>query len=385
LLLVLVGLLVWRFWPTHEHPTNVPLRTVAERGPLAADELANIEVFKLASPSVVHISAIVGARRGFLGLNQLSIVKGTGSGFIWYKDSKAKNGGYVVTNFHVVEGASTTDIEVTLADNTTWKAQLWGADPDRDLAVLWIDAPADRLHPILVGESHDLQVGQKVYAIGNPFGLDHTLTQGVVSALGRKVDADGGRSLKGAIQTDAAINPGNSGGPLLDSAGRLIGVNSAILSPSKASAGIGFAIPVDDVNRVVTQLINYRKVVRPGLGIEEAPDQITRRLGIKGVLILNVYEGGPAAKAKLHGTRRDRFGRLLLGDVIVAIDGKPVASGQDLFAILENHKANDTVKVSVLRERLDPNTGQPVIDEDTGRPVWDALPPKDVKLQPETS
>jgi S1-C subfamily serine protease len=377
LLLVLAVILVWRFWPAREHlaDATAQLRPVTQRGPLAADELANIELFRLAAPSVAHIITTSAPAQSFF--TQEVVTKGVGSGFVWDKK------GHIVTNYHVIEGAAVAD--VTLADNSTWKARLVGADRDRDLAVLLIDAPPAKLHPILIGESHNLQVGQKVYAIGDPFGLDQTLTTGVVSALGRKVDAEDGRSLRGAIQTDAPINPGNSGGPLLDSAGRLIGVNSAILSPSKASAGIGFAIPVDDVNRIVTQLIRYRKVIRPGLGIEEAADQVTKRLGLEGVLILSIYPKGPAAKANLRGTRRARFGQLLLGDVIVIIDGQKVASTQDLFALLEKHEVGDTVQVGVLRQRLDPDTGRPLLDEDSGRPLWDALPPKALVLQAESS
>jgi S1-C subfamily serine protease len=223
-------------------------------------------------------------------------------------------------------------------------------DPDRDLAVIWITAPKNKLKPILVGKSEDLQVGQKTFAIGNPFGLDQTLTQGLVSALGREIEADTGRTIKGVIQTDAAINPGNSGGPLLDSAGRLIGVNTAIVSPSGSSAGIGFAIPVDEVNRVVTQLIKHGKVTRPGLGIQEAPDQLARRWGIPGVLILNVNPDGPAAKAGLKATRRDQSGRILVGDAITAIDGEEVDSSNQLFALLEKHAVGDEVTVTVWRQ-----------------------------------
>jgi S1-C subfamily serine protease len=345
LVLLAVGVfLIWRLWPGHETLTDVndKLRAVTPRGPLAEDEKATIELFRARSPAVVHILTTLAPRRNFFSFNQRLIPKGAGSGFIWDKK------GRVVTNYHVIEGA--TDADVTLADNSTWKARLVGGDKDRDLAVLWIEAPASRLHPIALGTSHNLQVGQKVFAIGNPFGLDQTLTTGVISALGRQIDAENGRALKGAIQTDAAINPGNSGGPLLDSAGLLIGINTAILSPSKASAGIGFAIPVDDVNRVATQLIKYGKITRPGLGIEEAPDQIAQKLGIKGVLILNVTPGGPAAKAGLRPTTRDRAGNLELGDVIVAIDKQDVTSSQQMYDILEQHQVGDTVTVTVLRD-----------------------------------
>ena len=223
-----------------------------------------------------------------------------------------------------------------------------GTSPDHDLAVLKIDAPKSELHPILVGTSHDLQVGQKAFAIGNPFGLDQSLTTGVVSALDREIVTESQRQIKGVIQTNAAINPGNSGGPLLDSAGRLIGVNTAIVSPSGASAGIGFAIPVDDVNQIVPQLIRHGKIVRPGLGIHLASDEINEQL--KGVLVVNVVPGGPADQAGLRPTERDENGRLVLGDIIVAIDGKPIRLRSDLMSALAGHKVGDVVTVTVQRE-----------------------------------
>jgi S1-C subfamily serine protease len=229
-------------------------RAVLARGALAEDERNNIEVFKTASVSTVHITTLELAR-GFSALDVMQVPKGTGSGFIW--DDR----GHVVTNFHVIQGGS--GARVTLSDQSTWRAALVGAFPDRDLAVLRIDAPNEKLKAIAVGTSKDLQVGQKVYAIGNPFGLDQTLTTGVISALNREIQSLTARTIHGVIQTDAAINPGNSGGPLLDSAGRLIGINTAIFSPSGAFAGIGFAIPVDEVNRIVPRLIRDGKFVRP--------------------------------------------------------------------------------------------------------------------------
>jgi S1-C subfamily serine protease len=354
LALLAVGVfLVWRLWPSGQPliDPQIQARTPAPRGNLADDEKATIELFRSSSPSVVHILTTMADRRDFFSFNQQLIPRGTGSGIIWKRDERnqqKREGGYVVTNYHVIEGATSAD--VTLADHSTWKARAVGASLHHDIAVLWIGAPWDRLPPIRLGESHNLQVGQKVFAIGNPFGLDHSLTTGVISALGREITGDHGRPLKGAIQTDAAINPGNSGGPLLDSAGRLIGVNAAILSPSKASAGIGFAIPVDDVNRVVTELIQHGKLVRPGLGIDEVPEQIAQKLGIEGVLILNVTPGGSAARAGLQATRRDRLGRLKLGDVIVALDGAKVTSSQELFDILDRHKVGDAITVTVLRD-----------------------------------
>ena len=237
-------------------------RAVLARGDLAADEQTNIEVFRTASPSVVHITTLQN-QSNFFSLDVTQIPRGTGSGFIW--DER----GHVVTNFHVIQGGDAA--RVTLSDQSNYKAALVGAYPDRDLAVLRIDAPTEKLRALAVGESKNLIVGQKVYAIGNPFGLDQTLTTGIVSALNREIESVTRRAIPGVIQTDAAINPGNSGGPLLDSAGRLIGVNTAIFSPSGASAGIGFAIPVDEVNRVIPRLIRDGRVVRPTLGVGVAP------------------------------------------------------------------------------------------------------------------
>lgn len=348
LLLLVVGLLTWRLWPTwtdvgreKEGDLAAKPRLVEPRGDLAQDEKSTIELFKNASPSVVHITT---SRREHFSFMPQYVPSGTGSGFVW--DDK----GRIVTNYHVVKDA--TAIEVTLADHSTWKAYQSHGDPDNDLAVLWTEAPRDRLRPLPLGESAKLQVGQKAFAIGNPFGLDQTLTTGVISALNRTMEAETGRLIKGVIQTDAAINPGNSGGPLLDSAGRLIGVNTAIISKTGTSAGIGFAIPVDEVNRVVPRLIRYEKAVRPGLGIAEAPDQWTRQLGVKGILILDVKAGGPAAKAGLRPTRRDLQGRIRWGDIIVALDGKEVATTKDLFALLEDtYEIGQEVTVTVLRER----------------------------------
>jgi S1-C subfamily serine protease len=316
-------------------------RAVASRGDLAADEKATIGLFRQASPAVVNITAI-GVQRDFFTLNLYQIPQGTGSGFVW------DNSGNVITNFHVIQNADAA--QVTLADQSNWRARVVGVAPDKDLAVLRIDAPANRLHPIPIGSSKDLLVGQSVFAIGNPFGLDQTLTTGVISALNREIESVTRRPIQGVIQSDAAINPGNSGGPLLDSAGRLIGVNTAIYSPSGASAGIGFAIPVDTVNRIVPELIRSGKVIRPGLGIQIADEQIAQRLGVSGVLVVDVARGSAASKAGIQPTRRDGEGRLRLGDIIVAIDGKKVATPNDLFLLLEKYKVGDVVTASMLRE-----------------------------------
>ncbi len=313
---------------------------VTPRGDLAEDEKATIELFRRASPSVVFITTLAREPIGFLEIQE--VPQGAGSGFLW--DAK----GHVVTNFHVIQGAGAA--RVSLHDRSEWPATLVGAAPDQDLAVLHVGAPAEKLVAILVGTSRDLQVGQKVFAIGNPFGLDFTLTTGIVSALGRSIPALTGRRIDDVVQTDAAINPGNSGGPLLDSAGRLIGVNTQIASPSGASAGVGFAVPVDTVNRVVPQLIAHGRVVRPQLGIAAGNEAALRRAGIPGVLVMSVAPGSPAARAGLRGTSRGKDGRLELGDVIQGIDAQEVASLDDLYAALERHEPGDVVKVRVLRE-----------------------------------
>jgi S1-C subfamily serine protease len=280
-------------------------RPVTPRGDLAQDEKATVELFQRASPSVVYITTL-SRQQGLFEVQD--VPQGTGSGFLWDRR------GDVVTNFHVIQGASAA--RVTLHDQSEWPATLVGAAPDQDLAVLRIRAPAEKLAPLLVGTSRDLQVGQKVFAIGNPFGLDFTLTTGVVSALGRSIRALTGRRIDDVIQTDAAINPGNSGGPLLDSAGRLIGVNTQIASPSGASAGIGFAVPVDTVNRVVPEILEHGRVVRPQLGIEVAGESVLRRAGVEGVLVISVARGSAAESAGIRGTSRAEDGSLILGDVI---------------------------------------------------------------------
>ncbi|MGE0802475.1 MAG: S1C family serine protease [Lautropia sp.] len=321
-------------------PAATP-RPVTPRGPLGADELNDIAVFKQVSPSVVNITAFGFERQLFSGSVQ-QVPHGSGTGFVW--DAQ----GHVVTNFHVIQNAN--GARVTLADQRTFRAGLVGAFPDRDLAVLRIDAPAATLRPVAIGTSRDLQVGQKVYAIGNPFGLDQTLTTGIVSALNREIESVTQRAIKGAIQTDAAINPGNSGGPLLDSAGRLIGVNTAIYSTSGASAGIGFAIPVDEVNRIVPRLIRDGRTIRPALGITTAPPELNRLLNLpKGVVIVRVQPNGPAARAGLRAFARGDVG-VVPGDVITAVDGEAVETFDDLMTVLEDRRPGDTCTLTLWRE-----------------------------------
>ena len=332
-LLVLAAVVGW-------HDPEAVSRPVTARGDLAGDEQNTIDIFRNAAPSVVYITSIA-VRRNLFSLNVYEIPQGTGSGFIWDRQ------GRIVTNFHVISDASR--LEVTLADHSTWKASLVGAAPDRDLAVLQITAPAGKLQPITVGESKNLLVGQKVFAIGNPFGLDQTLTTGVVSALGREITAVTGRTIHDVIQTDAAINPGNSGGPLLDSAGRLIGVNTAIYSPSGASSGIGFAVPVGEVNRVVPQIISKGKVLRPGLGVTLANRSLTGELGLEGVLVLKVLPGTSAEQAGLRGTTQVGDG-LVLGDIILAVNGRKVTDYDSLRDEVERYQVGETVALTLLRD-----------------------------------
>lgn len=340
---IAAAILVWRYFPNNKgdgRDPNAKAPPIAPRGDLAEDEKSTIAIFNKASPSVVHITT-VNVRASAFSLDLLQIPRGSGTGFIWDED------GHIVTNFHVIQGADAA--RVTLNDQSSWRGRLVGAYPDRDLAVLVIDAPKARLRPLDIGASHDLQVGQKVFAIGNPFGLDQSLTTGVISALGREIESVTRRAIKDMIQTDAAINPGNSGGPLLDSAGRLIGVNTAIFSPSGAFAGIGFAIPVDVVRRVVPELIREGKVTRPRLGVQLAPDQIARQLSLKGALILEVEPDSPAANAALRPTRRDDANRIELGDVILALGNTPIRTSADLLDALEQHKSGDTVQLTISR------------------------------------
>ncbi|MBX3248932.1 MAG: trypsin-like peptidase domain-containing protein [Myxococcales bacterium] len=322
-------------------PPPAPV-VVTPRGDLSEIERSTVELFARASPSVVFITKLA-VRVDPFRRNAMAFPEGTGSGFLW--DAS----GHVVTNFHVIAGADAA--RVTLGDASVWGAQLVGAYPEKDIAVLRIDAPADQIRPLPVGTSADLQVGQHVFAIGNPFGLDHTLSSGVISGLGREIMSIGGRPIQGVIQTDAAINPGNSGGPLLDSAGRLVGVNTAIYSPSGASAGVGFAVPVDTVRRVVTQLIETGRVERAGLGVQIDEGMLSRRLALRGALVIGVVEGSGAAAAGLVPTMRDpSTGAIVLGDLIVAIDGQPIGNSLDLYRVLDRHEVSDEVTVTVVRD-----------------------------------
>ena len=308
---------------------------------LLESERNTIEVFRRAGGSVVFVTNNA-LRRDYFSTNVTEVPQGTGSGFIWDKN------GHVVTNFHVLEGGES--FTITLADGTTREAKLVGVEPRKDLAVLRFDPTGLAIQPIPTGQSRPLVVGQKVLAIGNPFGLDRTLTTGVISALGREIPARGGFIIQDVIQADASINPGNSGGPLLDSSGRLIGVNTAIFSPTGTSAGIGFAIPVDTVARIVPQLIRFGRVKRAGLGITLLPEHIMDRWEIRGAGIREVVVGSSAEKAGLRSIRLDRRGTVLSLDVIVRIEDETIDSFADLSNALDPFKPGDLVTVQFDRD-----------------------------------
>jgi S1-C subfamily serine protease len=307
------------------------------------DEENNIEIFKSVSPSVVNITNSRLVRSSY-SFNPQEVPQGSGTGFVWNKE------GYVVTNYHVVQQADR--VTVTLQDGTSYSASAVGVDPDKDLAVLRIDAPDTELVAVQPGDSSQLEVGRKVIAIGNPFGFDTTMTVGVVSALGREIDSVSRRKIRDVIQTDAAINPGNSGGPLLNSLGQLVGVNTAIYSPSGASSGIGFAIPVNTVKRIVPELIAYGRVQTPVMGIRQIPqaDYYRRQWGIEGVIVLDVVSGADPERLGMRGLMRDQRGRIQLGDVIIEIDGQKIRNEDDFADVLEQRSAGDTVKVKTLRD-----------------------------------
>jgi len=312
---------------------------VAPAGDLLPEEQRVMSLFDRLSPSVVFITTM-GATQDYFGRGHMA-PQGAGSGFVWDAE------GHIVTNFHVI--AQAQEAVVTLSDGSEWPASLVGAAPDQDLAVLKIEAPKNLLPPIPVGVSKSLRVGQFAMAIGNPFGLDQTLTTGVVSALDRQIESMSGRQIYGVIQTDAAINPGNSGGPLIDPGGRLIGVNAAIKSPSGSSAGIGFAVPVDTVNRIVPQLIKNGKAARAGLGVMLAGPAVAQRFGVAGAVVREVNPGSPADQAGLKGFDQDRYGHVRLGDVIVGLEGKAVKTLEDLTRLLDAHAVGDEVVVELDR------------------------------------
>ena len=342
LLCLILGLMLAKdYWI--EKRASYQQRPIAPRIDLSSDEQDTINRFEEASPSVVFITSVrlQRSRTFFGGLNVHKIPSGTGTGFIW------NDQGHVVTNYHVIQDA--TEAQVTLSDQTVCNATIVGVEPDKDIAVLKIDAPKHKLRPLQLGLSSDLRVGQSVLAIGNPFGLDQTLTTGVISGLGREIESATQRPIQDGIQTDAAINPGNSGGQFLDSSGRLIGVNTAIYSPTGSSAGIGFAVPVDAVNRIVPQIIKYGRAIKPELGVQYLSDAFARQQRIEGIIIRDVESGSGAAAAGIEGLRWDRYNRPYLGDVITAIEDQEVADQNSLYRILDRFKVDDEVTLTVTR------------------------------------
>jgi S1-C subfamily serine protease len=320
---------------------------------LTEEERRDIAIFRRASRSVAFITSLA-VRRDLFTFDVFQIPQGAGSGFLW--DDR----GHVVTNYHVLAGGQR--FQVTLADHSDWPAEVVGHAADKDLAVLRIEAPRDRLRPLAVGESSALVVGQRVLAIGNPFGLDQTLTIGIVSALGRELRSPSGRMIRDVVQTDAAINPGNSGGPLLDSTGKLIGVNTAIYSPSGGSAGIGFAVPVDTIKRLVPQLIRHGRPIQPGVGLVPLPDRWARQIGLEGVVVQEVAPGTPAAEAGIRGLEnRRRSGRLELGDVVVAVDGKKISTVDDLLYAFEAAGVGGTVELTLERDGRQRTVRLPIV------------------------
>ena len=309
---------------------------------LDPEERTNVNVFKLASPSVVNICTkqALSARSGDVILNLGRIPSGSGSGFIWDEL------GHVVTNYHVIQGADA--VRVTLADGTEWDANVVSSAPEFDVAVLRVDAPQEKLRPLAIGRSDDLEVGQKVFAIGNPFGLDQTLTAGIVSGLGRQIESKSGQPIRGVIQTDAAINPGNSGGPLLDNEGRLIGINTAILSRSGGSSGVGFAVPVNTIRTAVPQLIAGRSSDRGYLGIALAPLQVSQRASAEGIAILEVVDNSPAQDSGLRAAQVTEDG-VTWGDILMSIDGKEVVNSESVQESLQGRKAGEDVLLGIKR------------------------------------
>ncbi|WP_103728769.1 S1C family serine protease [Novosphingobium sp. HII-3] len=345
--MAVVGLLalVWYYFsvaPGRDASTTGE-RLVTARGDLAADEKATIELFEKSRGSVVFISTSQLVQDAWTR-NIFSTPQGSGSGFIW------DDAGHVVTNFHVIQGASGATVQ--LADGRKYQAALVGVSPQHDLALLRIGVGLRRPRPVPLGTSADLKVGQKVFAIGNPFGLDWTFTTGIISALNRTLPSESGPDIQQLIQTDAAINPGNSGGPLLDSSGRLIGINTAIYSPSGASAGIGFAVPVDTVRRVIPQLARSGRYVRPSLGIEvdeQVNARLNERTGAKGVFVLAVQSGSPAAAAGLSGMATGPQG-VTPGDIITAVEGREVPTVGALLSRLDDFKVGDVVTLTVMKQ-----------------------------------
>jgi 2-alkenal reductase len=347
-LIVLISMAYFQRYANQSRIMESTPRPIEPRGELANFEKATISIFNSAAPSVAYIFT-ENAVRGFFGTREVR--QGAGSGFLWDRH------GHVVTNHHVIQGAER--IHVRLNDGEAIEATYVGGTRDYDLAVVRLRNAPREILPIPVGRSNDLQVGQAVFAIGNPFGLSRTLTTGVISALDRRLPTSAGREVVGVIQTDAAINPGNSGGPLIDSAGRLIGVNTAIISGSGNSAGIGFAVPADVVNKIVPILISKGKVPRPGIGIVALSEETGASLGVVGVVIDRIMQSGSAHHAGLKGID---YNRRILGDIILAIDGQEVANIAELVRLMQDYEIGETVTLRVSRNNEERDVDVVIMD-----------------------
>lgn len=321
------------------------LSKLANAEALYPTEQENIQVFNQVAPSVVNVLTTRHVRHNF---EVMEVRDGEGSGFLWDKE------GHIITNFHVIYAAK--GIVVSLQNGASYHADIVGAEPRKDIAILKINDPEGlnairKLTPVKLGDSSKLQVGQKAIAIGNPFGLDQTMTVGVVSALNRRIMGLAEVTIQNMIQTDASINPGNSGGPLLDSHGRLIGMNTLIYSSSGASAGIGFAVPVNDIKRIAEQIIKHGRVLQPGIGVQLLGENTSRYFNVKGVIIGGVAKNSPAARAKLQGVHRTVSGHLRLGDTIIGLNGKPVRNYDDLYNVLDTVKIGETITLKIIRDK----------------------------------
>lgn len=336
------------------------LSSMVNASTLYPSEKENIQVFQQVAPLVVNVHNMRQVRRH---AENVAVEAGLGSGFVW--DDK----GHIITNFHVIHNAK--GVVVSLQDGQSFPAEIIGAEPRKDIAVLVLKDPKalkalKSLKPLRLADSTKLQVGQRAIAIGNPFGLDQSMTIGIVSARNRRIMGITGISIADMIQTDAAVNPGNSGGPLLDSRGQLIGMNTLIYSSSGASNGVGFAVPVNDIKRIANQIINQGRVVQPGLGIQLLDSGISQRNSLHGVVIGKVVPGSPAAKAGLRGTRRNVRGMMHLGDIIIALNGKPVKDYDDLYNLMDDMKVGQTVTVTILRDKKKQTVKIKTIDLSTG-------------------
>lgn len=321
---------------------------------LLPDEVNTIRLFHDHAPAVVNINSMR-VQRYLFSFDTTEVPAGTGTGFIWNRD------GYIVTNFHVIQDAS--KITVSFKDGKTARAKIVGTEPRKDVAVLKVALPSGlEFTPFNISNSNELLVGQKAVAIGSPFGLDQTVTTGIISALGRSIVGVGRVTIRDMIQTDASINPGNSGGPLLDSRGHLIGMNTMIYSQSGQSAGIGFAVPANTIARTVGDIIKYGRVKQPGIGISSFSDNVPRRLGLKGVLISEVFEGSPAAKAGMRGTVRNSSGDIILGDLIIRVDDMKIETYDDLYIAFDKKKIGDEVEVTYVRDRRKMSARMKLVD-----------------------